>query len=246
LATGLPGSSRSPVESVNGFGEQQSFPKLRISPSLATHEAMPWYIHRTDSQSRSRANHGRSKSKNVGDNVVAGFDLLASQTSSATGVDRIVLRLKFASDASSIGQPASRQQADFAPRSSPIDFGSSSFSRSQTAPRSRSLATGLPGSSRSPVEPVNGFWEQQSLPKLRISPGLATHEAMPWCIHRTDSQSRWRANHGRSKSKNCGDNVVAGFDLLVSWIASATVVHRVVPWLSVAPTLVNAIVADEG
>jgi hypothetical protein len=135
--------------------------------------------------------------------------LLASQTSSATGVDRIVLRLKFASDASSIGQPASRQQADFAPRSSPIDFGSSSFSRSQTAPRSRSLATGLPGSSRSPVEPVNGFWEQQSLPKLRISPGLATHEAMPWCIHRTDSQSRWRANHGRAKSKNAGVHGVA-------------------------------------
>jgi hypothetical protein len=143
--------------------------------------------------------------------------LLASQTSSATGVDRIVLRLKFASDASSIGQPASRQQADFAPRSSPIDFGSSSFSRSQTAPRSRSLATGLPGSSRSPVEPVNGFWEQQSLPKLRISPGLATHEAMPWCIHRTDSQSRWRANHGRAKSKNGSHHVGPASDKLAKW-----------------------------
>jgi hypothetical protein len=160
---------------------------------------------------------GLPDKRNVGDNVVAGFDLLASQTSSATGVDRIVLRLKFASDASSIGQPASRQQADFAPRSSPIDFGSSSFSRSQTAPRSRSLATGLPGSSRSPVEPVNGFWEQQSLPKLRISPGLATHEAMPWCIHRTDSQSRWRANHGRAKSKNVGHHVGPAGDEFAKW-----------------------------
>jgi hypothetical protein len=170
------------------------------------------------------------REQNVGDNVVAGFDLLASQTSSATGVDRIVLRLKFASDASSIGQPASRQQADFAPRSSPIDFGSSSFSRSQTAPRSRSLATGLPGSSRSPVEPVNGFWEQQSLPKLRISPGLATHEAMPWCIHRTDSQSRWRANHGRAKSKNVGGNRGLGFELEVqSGSGTNPAVHRLVP-----------------